>query len=108
MTVGDFFAFTMYLAMLVGPVVQIVNIGSQFTEAFAGLERIREIRNEVTEDEGEAARKPLPEVEGRIEFRDVWFEYKPGTPRAQGHLLRRPRRGPRRRWWALPDRARAR
>src|ERR1700687_2546322 len=44
MTVGAFFAFTLYLGMMVGPVVQIVNIGSQLTEAFAGLERIREIR----------------------------------------------------------------
>jgi len=84
MTVGDFFAFTMYLAMLVGPVVQIVNIGSQFTEAFAGLERIREIRNEVTEDEGEAARRPLREVEGKVELRDVWFEYQPGAPVLKG------------------------
>ncbi|HKI05978.1 MAG TPA: ABC transporter ATP-binding protein [Thermoanaerobaculia bacterium] len=84
MTVGDFFAFTMYLAMLVGPVVQIVNIGSQFTEAFAGLERIRELRNEVTEDEGETARKPLPEVDGKVELRDVWFEYQAETPVLKG------------------------
>jgi ABC-type multidrug transport system fused ATPase/permease subunit len=84
MTVGDFFAFTLYLGMLVGPMIQIVNIGSQITEAFAGLERIREIRNEVTEDEGEASRQPMPEVEGTIEFRDVHFEYQPGTPVLQG------------------------
>mgnify|MGYP006151008053 CR=1 FL=1 len=38
MTVGDFFSFTLYLGMLVGPVMQVVNIGSQITEAFAGLE----------------------------------------------------------------------
>ena len=53
-------------------------------EAFAGLERIREIRNEATEDEGEASRHPLPRVEGRIEFRDVQFEYKAGTPVLKG------------------------
>jgi ABC-type multidrug transport system fused ATPase/permease subunit len=87
MTVGDFFAFTLYLGMLVGPMVQIVNIGSQLTEAFAGLERIREIRNEVTEDEGETARRPLPRVDGRIELRDVWFEYQPGTPVLKGVSL---------------------
>ncbi|HEY4562254.1 MAG TPA: ABC transporter ATP-binding protein [Thermoanaerobaculia bacterium] len=75
MTVGDFFAFTIYLGMLVGPVMQVVNIGSQITEAFAGLERIREIRNEIPEDDGEAARQPLREVDGRIEFQDVWFQY---------------------------------
>jgi ABC-type multidrug transport system fused ATPase/permease subunit len=84
MTVGDFFAFTLYLGMLVGPMVQIVNIGSQLTEAFAGLERIREIRNELTEDEGESARKPLRRVDGRIELRDVWFEYQPDTPVLKG------------------------
>ncbi len=84
MTVGDFFMFTLYLGMLVGPVVQIVNIGSQITEAFAGLERIREIRNEVTEDAGEAARNPLRRIEGQIEFRDVHFEYQAGTPVLNG------------------------
>jgi ABC-type multidrug transport system fused ATPase/permease subunit len=84
MTVGGFFSFTMYLGMLVGPVIQIVNIGSQISEAFAGLERIREIRNEVPEDEGEVSRQPLPGVEGTIEFRDVNFEYQPGTPVLKG------------------------
>ena len=84
MTVGDFFSFTLYLGMLVGPVMQVVNIGSQITEAFAGLERIREIRNETREDEGEALRQPLQQVEGRIEFRDVWFEYQADTPVLKG------------------------
>ena len=84
MTVGDFFAFTMYLGLMVGPLMQVVNIGTQITEAFAGLERIREIRNEIPEDDGEAARQPLPRVEGNIEFRDVWFEYNPGQPVLKG------------------------
>jgi ABC-type multidrug transport system fused ATPase/permease subunit len=84
MTVGDFFAYTMYLGMLVSPIVQIVNIGSQITEAFAGLERIREIRNEIPEDAGEADREPLRQVDGRIEFRDVRFEYNAGQPVLKG------------------------
>jgi len=84
MTVGGFFSFTMYLGMLIGPVVQIANIGSQITEAFAGLERIREIRNEVPEDEGEITRQPLPAVEGRVEFRDVHFEYQAANPVLKG------------------------
>jgi ABC-type multidrug transport system fused ATPase/permease subunit len=84
MTVGEFFSFTLFLGMLVGPVVQIVNIGSQITEAFAGLERIREIRNEVPEDAGEASRTPVRQVQGTIEFRDVRFEYQPGTPVLKG------------------------
>ena len=84
MSAGDFFAFTIYLGMLIGPVMQVVNIGSQLTEAFAGLERIREIRNEVPEDDGEAARQPLREVDGRIEFQDVWFAYNPDQPVLKG------------------------
>jgi subfamily B ATP-binding cassette protein MsbA len=84
MTVGDFFSFTLYLGMLVGPVVQIVNIGSQITEAFAGLERIRELRNETAEDQGEAERRPLPAIAGELEFRDVHFEYQKDVPVLRG------------------------
>jgi len=84
MTIGSFFSFTMYLGLLVGPVVQIVSIGSQITEAFAGLERIREIRNELAEDAGDAEHARLGRVEGRIEFRDVHFEYQPGVPVLHG------------------------
>ncbi len=84
MTMGALFQFTALLAMLVGPVVQIVSIGSQITEAFAGLERIREIRNELTEDAGDETRATLPPIEGQVEFRDVTFEYKPGVPVLHG------------------------
>jgi len=84
MTVGSFFSFTLYLALLVGPVMQVVNIGSQLTEAFAGLERIRDIRNEVTEDAGEEARRPLGLVDGHVEFRDVHFAYQEDTPVLRG------------------------
>ena len=84
MTMGALFQFTALLAMLVGPVVQIVSIGSQITEAFAGLERIREIRNELAEDAGDEARSDLPPIRGEVEFRDVTFEYKPGVPVLHG------------------------
>jgi ABC-type multidrug transport system fused ATPase/permease subunit len=80
MTLGSFFSFTLYLGMLVGPVIQIVSIGSQITEAFAGLERIREIRDEKPEDAEDAEREPLPEIVGHVEFRDVSFEYQEGVP----------------------------
>jgi subfamily B ATP-binding cassette protein MsbA len=66
--------------MLVGPVVQMVSIGSQITEAFAGLERIREIRDESREDQGDAALEPLPRIVGNVEFDDVSFEYEEGVP----------------------------
>ncbi len=80
MTLGSFFSFTLYLGLLVGPVIQVVSIGSQITEAFAGLERIREIRDETREDAGDRAREPLPRIVGHVEFRDVSFEYQPGVP----------------------------
>jgi len=84
MTRGQLFQFTALLALVVGPVVQIVSIGSQITEAFAGLERIREIRNETAEDAGDETREILPRVEGRVEFRDVSFEYQSGVPVLKG------------------------
>ena len=80
MTVGSFVSFSLYLGLLVGPVIQIVSIGSQITEAFAGLERIRELREELAEDAGDAAREPLPPLEGAVEFRDVSFSYEEGIP----------------------------
>ena len=80
MTIGSFVSFTLYLGLLVGPVIQIVSIGSQVTEAFAGLERIRELRDEIAEDAGDLAREPLPEIEGRVEFRDVSFAYEENAP----------------------------
>ncbi len=84
MTIGSFVSFTLYLGLLVGPVIQIVSIGSQITEAFAGLERIRELRNELAEDAGDARREPLSRLEGRVEFRDVSFEYDADVPVLRG------------------------
>ena len=80
MTLGSFFSFTLYMGLLVGPVIQIVSIGSQITEAFAGLERIREIRNETPEDATDAKKRTLPRIVGHVEFRDVSFEYQEGVP----------------------------
>src|SRR5262249_17254651 len=84
MTVGSFVSFTLYLGLLVGPVIQIVSIGSQVTEAFAGLERIRELREELAEDAGDAEREPLTRIQGRVEFRDVSFEYERAVPVLRG------------------------
>ncbi len=80
MTVGSFFSFTLYLGLLVGPIAQMVSIGSQLTEAFAGLERIREIMGEKREDEGDEKRRPMGAVVGRVEFQHVGFEYKKDAP----------------------------
>jgi ABC-type multidrug transport system fused ATPase/permease subunit len=87
MTLGSFFSFTLYLGLLVGPIAQVVSIATQITEAFAGLERIREIQDETPEDQGEATRRPLPPLAGRVELEDVHFEYKAGTPVLRGVSL---------------------
>ncbi len=80
MTPGGLVAFTLYLAFVIGPVVQIVSIGTQLSEAFAGLERMREVFGEKREDEEDAAKKQTEDIAGGIEFRDVWFEYTAGVP----------------------------
>src|SRR5213075_2539500 len=59
---------------------QLANIGTQMTEAFAGLDRIREIKKMATEDQEDAARRAITDIRGEVEFQDVTFEYNPGVP----------------------------
>lgn len=80
MTIGGLISFTLYLALVVGPVVQIVSIGTQLSEAFAGLERMREVLGETREDADDASKKAIDDIAGAVEFRNVWFEYTPGVP----------------------------
>jgi subfamily B ATP-binding cassette protein MsbA len=80
MTLGDFVMYLVFVGMVVGPVVQIASIGTQITEAFAGLDRIREIRAVAAEDEHDSEREPCPDVAGDIAFEDVSFEYDAGKP----------------------------
>jgi subfamily B ATP-binding cassette protein MsbA len=90
MTLGDFFMYIFFTALVAAPLVEIAAIGTQITEAFAGLDRIREVKRMATEDEGEEAREPLGEVEGEIAFEDVDFEYEPGAPVLRGVSFRAP------------------
>src|ERR1043166_4569065 len=80
MTIGDLFMYVMFTGMMAMPLIQFAAIGTQITEAFAGLDRIREVMNMSTEDQEDHARAPLPEVRGEIEFENVSFEYNPGVP----------------------------
>ncbi len=75
MTVGDFFAFTLYLGFLVAPIVQMGNIGSQITEAFAGLDRMEDILSLEQEDQNPRRVRELDKIIGDIKFRDVRFAY---------------------------------
>jgi ABC-type multidrug transport system fused ATPase/permease subunit len=90
MTVGGLISFTLYLGLVVGPVVQVVSIGTQLSEAFAGLERIREILGETREDAADATKASLSHIDGNIDLRDVWFEYSEGVPVLKGVNLTAP------------------
>ena len=80
MTLGDFFMYIFFTALVAAPLVEIASIGTQITEAFAGLDRIREIRSMATEDEEDQTREPLGQIDGEIEFQNVSFEYNDDTP----------------------------
>jgi len=75
MTLGTFFAFNIFLGLLVAPVFQIVAIGTQITEAITGLERTREILNEKLEDDEPGRTVSLDRVNGMVEMQDVSFAY---------------------------------
>jgi len=75
MTLGTFFAFNIFLGLLVAPVFQIVAIGTQITEAITGLERTREILNEKPEDDEPGRTVKLDRVNGLVEMQDVSFAY---------------------------------
>jgi ABC-type multidrug transport system fused ATPase/permease subunit len=84
MTTGELFSYVMFVGVMVAPLVQISSIGTQITEAFAGLDRIHELRAVRTEDEDDDERDPIPDIAGEVVFDDVWFEYKPETPVLKG------------------------
>ncbi|HJV91273.1 MAG TPA: ABC transporter ATP-binding protein [Holophagaceae bacterium] len=84
MTLGDLIMYTFFVGLMAAPVVQIANIGTQVSEAFAGLDRIREILDMPTEDQEDATRTPLPTVEGAVAFRGVRFAYEEGADVLQG------------------------
>src|SRR6266571_437605 len=75
MTLGDFFMYGVFVGLVALPLINIASIGTQITEAFAGLDRIREIRRLTTEDAADGARPPLGEVVGDVRFEDVSFQY---------------------------------
>jgi subfamily B ATP-binding cassette protein MsbA len=91
MTIGDLVAYLSFTALMTMPVIQLASIGTQMTEAFAGLDRIREIRKMATEDDEDASREMLPNVRGELVFDDVSFEYNAGTPVLKQVTFRAPR-----------------
>ena len=80
MTLGDFFLYIFFTGLVATPLIQIASIGTQISEAFAGLDRIREIRSMATEDEEDATRRRATELTGDFAFENVWFEYDKDVP----------------------------
>jgi len=80
MTLGQFGTYIALTGTLAAPLVQLASIGTQITEAFAGLDRIREIMRMPTELESDREHQPVGDLRGDIEFQDVSFEYNPGVP----------------------------
>ncbi len=80
MTLGSFFSFSMFLGMLVAPVFQIVGIGTQISEAMAGLERTRDILREAPEEADPRRTVAIGTVRGEVDFENVSFAYETGKP----------------------------
>ncbi|MFN9202212.1 MAG: ABC transporter ATP-binding protein [Gemmatimonas sp.] len=80
MTIGSLLTFGIFIAMVTAPLISIASIGTQITEAFAGLDRIRELRDMATEDQEDAHKQAVPAVVGHVAFEHVSFEYEPGVP----------------------------
>ncbi|HSS21324.1 MAG TPA: ABC transporter ATP-binding protein [Pyrinomonadaceae bacterium] len=80
MTLGDFVMYMIFTGLVAMPLIEIANIGTQITEAFAGLDRIREIKRMATEDSEDAERQAIEKIVGEVTFEDVSFEYNDDTP----------------------------
>ncbi|HVZ83829.1 MAG TPA: ABC transporter ATP-binding protein [Terracidiphilus sp.] len=83
-TVGDYFQYNVFLAMMIAPVFQLVNIGTQLTEAFAGLDRTGEIMAELEENQEPGRTIAMPPITGNVRFENVEFAYEADKPVLHG------------------------
>jgi subfamily B ATP-binding cassette protein MsbA len=83
-TTGVYFQYYVFLAFMIAPVFQIVNIGTQLTEAFAGLDRTNEIMSELEENQSPGRTLKLPPIRGNVRFEEVEFAYDPDKPVLHG------------------------
>ena len=80
MTLGDLIMYIFFIGLVAAPLVSIASIGTQITEAFAGLDRIREILDMPTESDEDESRASIDRLRGDVAFEDVSFQYNPGVP----------------------------
>ncbi len=83
-TVGSYFQYNVFLALMVAPVFQIVNVGTQLTEAFAGLDRTNEVMAELEENRDPGRTVKMQPINGTVRFEDVEFAYTPEKPVLHG------------------------
>jgi ABC-type multidrug transport system fused ATPase/permease subunit len=83
-TTGAYFQYNLFLAFMIAPVFQVVNIGTQLTEAFAGLDRTSEIMAELEENQDPRRREKMPPIEGNVRFENVEFAYEQDKPVLHG------------------------
>ncbi len=84
LTKGGYVTYVMFLAFMIAPIVQLVSIGTQLTEAMAGIDRTSEILSEQEEDEEKRRTIALPVLRGDVTFDRVTFEYEAGKPVLHG------------------------
>ena len=90
MTVGEFLNYILFTGLMAAPVMQIASIGTQITEAFAGLDRIHELMEMRTEDDEDKRLAPLGAIDGEVVFEEVRFEYTPGVEVLKGVSFKAP------------------
>lgn len=88
MTLGDFLMYISFTFLLAMPVFELTSVGTQITEALAGLDRIREVMAMKTETDEDKSRDALPTIDGKIEFDHVHFEYDKDVPVLKGVSFR--------------------
>ncbi|HEU0015123.1 MAG TPA: ABC transporter ATP-binding protein [Longimicrobium sp.] len=84
MTLGEMFQFVFFTGLLAAPIMQIASIGTQVSEAFAGLDRIREVMGMRTEEDEDHERAHVGAIEGHVRLEEVWYEYNEGQPVLKG------------------------
>jgi subfamily B ATP-binding cassette protein MsbA len=84
MTLGELFSFTLFLGFLIAPILQMANIGTQMTEAFAGLDRTADLLSWPQEDDDPLRTRTMPTIQGHVRFEDVHFAYEADKPVLHG------------------------
>ncbi len=80
LSIGEFLQFTFLLGLMLSPIIQLTAIGSEITEAFAGLERTKELMETPSEEDLQKGKKVLTDIEGHLRFKQVNFSYEKDRP----------------------------